>query len=59
MQLTLKQLRVGKKMTQQDAAKELGMSYPTYSAIENIDKALLLKLAKLYGVKPEDIKVVS
>lgn len=59
MQLTIKQLRAGTKYSQAEAAKKLGINPAQYNAIETLDKEMLYKIAKLYNVKPEDIKVVS
>lgn len=57
--LTLKQLRVGAKYTQAKVAEMLGINVSVYGAIESIDEELIAKLAKLYGVKPDEIKLVS
>ena len=59
MPMTLKMLRAGKKITQVEAAKQLGITPAAYSTLESIDEELIAKLAKLYGVKPEEIKLVS
>ena len=59
MPLTLKQLRVGKKLKQKEVADALKMNLTTYNAVENLDEELLMKIAKFYGVEIKDIKVVS
>ena len=59
MEPTLKLLRINKHLTQEDVAKALGIHTTQYGAIESFNNEMLEKLAKLYGVKPEDIKVVS
>lgn len=59
MEPTLRVLRVSKGWTQAEVAKRLGINQGTYSALESLDKRLLEKIAKLYGIAPDDIKVVS
>ena len=56
---TLRVLRQNKGMTQGQAAKALGINQSTYSALENIDKKLMMKIAKLYDVNPSEIELVD
>lgn len=56
--LTLKQLRAGTKWTQAEVADKVGISRVAYNTIEQLDGKTLKKLADLFGVKPEDIRLV-
>lgn len=56
---TLRVLRQSKGMTQDQAAKALGINRPTYCALENLDKKLLTKIGKLYDIDPKEIELVN
>ena len=59
MQLTLKAIRVNKKMTQEDAAKEIGISVETLGNYERgitfPDVPVIKKIEEVYGTNYNDI----
>lgn len=59
MQFSLKELRARKNVTQEQAAKDLGISVQTYNAwekdISNVGISKVLKVAKYYGVDLKNI----
>ena len=57
--LTLRQLRAGTKMTQNDVADKVGISRVMYNMLEQLDGKTLKAIADLYHVKPEDINLVD
>lgn len=66
MQFTLKELRARKNMTQEQVAKELGISVQTYNAwekdVSNVAVSKVKAVADFFGVKlgqiflPSDMK---
>lgn len=59
MKITVKQARVGKGMTQEEMAKALGVSIPTYRVYEKkpwrMSYETLVKLAEIAGVELSDL----
>lgn len=59
MKLTLKALRTNKNLTQEEAAKKLGISESTLNNYENFksypDIPMIEKILNLYSVKYDDI----
>lgn len=57
----LKSIRVDLNLTQEEMAKKLEMSYPTYQKKERGDSPLLanelLKISKLSGIEMKDIEI--
>jgi DNA-binding XRE family transcriptional regulator len=61
MKFTLKELRARKNVTQEQAAKDLGISTQTYNAwekdISNVGISKVVRVAEYYGVEVADIFV--
>lgn len=60
MKYSLRELRARKKKTQEETAKDLGISTQTYNAwekdISNISVSKVVALANYFGVKVDEIK---
>ena len=63
MQFSLKELRARKNQTQEEVARNLGISPQTYNAwekdISNVGISKVYALAKYYGVSIDEIKVTN
>ena len=59
MPRTLKGLRADTGKTQTEIAKELGISYAVFNGMENLDREMCAKLAKLYGVKKIEVVITE
>lgn len=63
MQFSLKELRARKNQTQEEVARNLGISPQTYNAwekdISNVGISKVYALANYYGVSIDEIKVTN
>lgn len=59
MPRTLKGLRADAGKTQAEIAKKLGINQATFNGMENLDKEMCAKLAKLYGVKKVEVVITE
>lgn len=63
MQFSLKELRARKDQTQEEVARNLGISPQTYNAwekdISNVGISKVYALANYYGVSIDEIKVTN
>lgn len=63
MQFSLKELRARKNQTQEEVARNLGISPQTYNAwekdISNVGISKVYALANYYGVSIDEIKITN
>ena len=59
MPRTLKGLRADTGKTQAEIAKQIGINQTIYNGMENLDREMCAKLAKLYGVKKIEVVITE
>lgn len=54
---TIRELRAGRRMTQADLAKALGVNKMYVLIWESMDDKLIKKIANVFGVSPNEVQV--